>query len=175
MRPGSFVFGAAVVLGLALPDAARAEGCFGPGTPLFHCTMNKGATALDLCLQGTVVIYRFGPSGGAADLLQSHEATRVDMTPWPGVGRTIWEDTTLENEGFRYVVHRATDRMIAEDDPDYSAAARGGVEVSKDGRVVSDRECDAGSVTVADFYPLYEAKEAAGQCWNRDTFSWGAC
>ena len=154
---------------------AQAEGCFGAGTALFHCTVEAGRKTADVCVQGGVAVYRFGPKGGEADLLLARRAEDVDMTPWPGVGRTIWEDMTFRNGDHSYTISRAMDRMIAQDDPEQSPDMRGTVVVSKGKDTPSELECDPGSVTFGDFYPLFEAKESAGQCWNRETFEWAGC
>ncbi|WP_417724053.1 hypothetical protein [Salipiger sp.] len=150
---------------LALPATARAA-CFGPGEALFHCTTNGGKKAVDICRQGEVVIYRFGPATGVAEMLLVQPAAAVGMTPWPGVGRVFWEEVTFDNDRYSYTVHHATDRM------DASPVTDGGVTVAKDGAALATIGCDAGSVSEGDFYPVYLAKEAAGQVWCLDTQSW---
>ena len=153
----------------ALAGAASAEGCFGPGTPLFHCTLNGGTKAVDVCLQDDVAYYRFGPAGGAADILLARRAGAVDMRPWNGVGRSIFETATFSNGGYDYTVHYAIDRLTQ------AHEVTGGVIVTRGGDELADLSCDAGAVTASDIYPLFEAKEAAGQCWNREMFRWGEC
>lgn len=165
----------AVLAILSHTTPAQAEGCFGAGTELFHCTVEAGRKTADVCLQGDVAVYRFGPTGGEADLLLARGVDDVDMTPWPGVGRTIWEDMTFHNGDHSYTISRAMDRMIAKDDPDQSTDMRGTVVVKKRNETLSELECDPGSVSFGDFYPLFEAKEAAGQCWDREAFAWAKC
>lgn len=160
---------AALVLALS-PIAATAQGCFGAGQPQFHCTVQGGKKAVDVCLQGDVALYRFGPAKGAAELLLARHATGVHMTPWSGVGSSIWEELTFFNSTFEYRINYSVSRIAAEF-PD----VRGGVTVLNGGDPVTELECDKGSVEFADFYALYEAKEASGQCWSRDSFTWGGC
>lgn len=157
---------AACLAMLPLPGAA--QGCFGTGVPLFHC--RSGGKAVDLCLQGDVVLYRFGPAGGSAELLLGRAVPDVQMRPWNGIGRHLWEEVTLFNGAYSYAVSYSVDRL-AEGAPQ----ATGGVTVMRGGTALADLACNAGSVAVHDFYPVFEAKEAAGQCWNRERLAWGAC
>jgi len=152
---------------LPAPLAAK-DGCFGAGQPLFHCQM--GAKAVDICLQGDVLAYRFGPSGGAAELLLARRVEAVGMTPWNGIGRYLWEEISVANGIYAYTVYYSIDRL-AQGEPQVTA----GLSVTKAGQVLADLSCDAGSVSQNDFYPVYEAKEAAGQCWSTDSFEWQAC
>ncbi len=152
----------------AMPLSAAAQGCFGTGLPLFHC--ESGGKAVDLCLQGDVVLYRFGPAQGAAELLLGRKVGEVHMRPWNGIGRHLWEEVTLFNGAYSYGINYSIDRL-AEGEPQVA----GGVTVRQGDKTLADLTCAAGSVTVHDFYPIFEAKEAAGQCWNRESFAWGAC
>jgi len=161
----------ATALGMMAGSAgsAKAEGCFGAGTPLFHCTLQEGAKTLDACLQGDVATYRFGPAAGAADLLLAQPVGQVDMRPWPGVGRWLSEAAVFTNDGYAYRVSYAVDRLS--DKPEVTGA----VEVLRGDAPLAELPCDPGSVSVADLYPLFEAKEAAGQCWSRETQDWTGC
>ena len=57
--------------------------------------------------------------------------------------------------------------------PNGQAAPEGRIIVAEGDSELADLQCDAGSVTEANFYPLFEAKEAAGQPWCPATQSWG--
>ena len=157
----------------AAAAAARAEGCFGPGTPLFHCTTKDGAKTVDLCLQGNVAYYRFAPTGGAAEIILAQPVREVSMRPWNGIGRTILEEAQFTNDAYAYRVYYAIDRIP--EDGEVKVTVAGGVSVIKGDETVAQLDCDVGSVSVRDIYPLYVAKEAAGQCWSRDRFEWGPC
>ena len=152
---------------LPVPLAAQ-EGCFGAGQPLFHCQV--GARAVDVCLQGEVLTYRFGPSRGAAEMLLARRAEDVGMTPWNGIGRYLWEEISVTNGAYAYTVHYSVDRL-AQGDPQVT----GGLLVTQSGRTLAELSCDAGSVRQYDFYPVFEAKERRGQCWSMDSFEWGRC
>ena len=162
-----------VLAACAVTGAARAEGCYGPGTPLFHCTVKDGAKSVDLCLQGDVAYYRFGPADGAAEMILAQSAERLHMMPWNGVGRTIYEEAAFTNGPYDYTVYYAIDRVP--EDGEVKAEVSGGVTVIKGDQTMAQLKCDAGSLSVTDVYPLYEAKTAAGQCWDRETFLWGPC
>jgi hypothetical protein len=153
----------------AVCGAARAEGCFGPGEPLFHCTVKGGAKTVGLCLQGDAVYYHFGPTGGAPEMVLAQPVTEAFMRPWNGIGRTLSEEATLSNAGYSYTVYYAIDRLTT------AEGVSGGVTVTRGDRTLADLSCDLGSVSRAQVYPLYESKEAAGQCWDRAAFQWGPC
>ncbi|WP_294622828.1 hypothetical protein [uncultured Roseovarius sp.] len=158
---------------IAASGALRAEGCYGPGEPMFHCTVKDGAKSVDVCLQGRVAYYRFGPMDAAAEMLLAQPVAQVHMIPWNGIGRTIYEEAGFSNGPFDYTVHYAIDRIP--EDGEVTTSVSGGVTVIKGDQTVAQLLCDAGSVSVTDIYPLYVAKEAAGQCWDREAFQWGPC
>ena len=163
MRPVR-IFAALAVLATGAPATAQ-EGCFGAGVPLFHC--QAGGKTLDLCLQGEVMLYRFGPRGQAAELLLARHVIGVGMVPWNGIGRYLWEEVTVYNGTFDYTVHYSIDRL-AQGAP----VVTGGVTVTEGDRTLADLSCDAGSVSISDLYPVFEAKEAGGQCWDTGAFEW---
>jgi hypothetical protein len=158
---------------IAFSSALHAEGCFGPGDPLFHCTVKDSAKSVDVCLQDHVAYYRFGPVAGSAEMLLARPVSEVHMIPWNGIGRTIYEEAGFTNRAFDYTVYYAIER--SPDDGEVTADVSGGVTVIKGDQTVAQLACDAGSVSVNDIYPLYLAKEAAGQCWDREAFQWRPC
>jgi len=158
---------------IAASGALRAEGCFGPGMPLFHCTVKHGAKTVDVCLQDSVAYYRFGPVAAPAEMLLAQPVAEVHMSPWNGIGRMIYEEVGFSNAAFDYAVHYAIDRLP--EDGEVRSTISGGVTVIKGDQTMAQLACDAGSISVNDLYPLYEAKEAVGQCWDREIFRWGPC
>ncbi|MHA7876383.1 hypothetical protein [Roseivivax sp.] len=155
---------------LALLAAPAAAGCFGAGQGLMRCTVKEGARQLDLCLQGGVLIYRYGPPEGPAEMLLARPVTEVDMLPWPGIGRYFWEVLTLYNGPVAYELYVSADRL------DLEAPAEGGVTVIEDGEALAQLTCDPGTLSEMDLYPVFEAKEAAGQRYCPESQSWdGAC
>lgn len=148
--------------------SAASAACSGPGTALFTCTFKGGKKQVNVCLQGNVVLYSFGATGRAPELLLGRDVTQVGFTPWSGVGRSIWEELTLSSGDFAYALSYSIDRAPDGDLPS------GQLMVGRGGRTLANLNCDVGSVDIHDFYPLFEAKEAAGQRFCIDTQSWGA-
>lgn len=156
------------VLFLLSPTSALA--CFGDtGLSLFHCTFKAGMTEARVCLQDDVVYYAYGAAGASPDLLLARDVGAVDMVPWPGIGRTIWEEAGFSNGDVEYRLTYAVDKM-AETEP-----AEGVLLVRQGGNQIAELICDRGSVSDHDFYPLFEAKSAAGQCWDHDSTQWQDC
>lgn len=153
---------------LAAGSAGASAACFGPGTPMFTCSFNGGQKQVNVCLQANVVLYSFGPTGGAPELLMGRDVIGVEMSPWNGVGRSIWEEITLYSGVFSYNLSYALDRNPDGDVPS------GRLVVGRGDSEVAELICDAGSVDIHDFYPLFEAKEASGQRYCPSTFSWGS-
>lgn len=161
------VIAACLVLSPLAPGIAAAQsGC--AGISLFQC--QSGSKAIDLCLAGDVAVYRYGPAGRAAELVLERHVTEVDLQPWNGVGRYLWEELTLHNAGYSYALNYSVDRM-AQGDPQVT----GGVTVAKGGQVLAEVQCSPGTVGAHDFYPVFERKEANGQCWNLDSHAWQRC
>jgi hypothetical protein len=69
-----------------------------------------------------------------------------------------------------YLVHYAVERDPS--DPE----VRGGITVMRGDNVLAELACDPGSVVTSGYpLPVYDAKEAAGQCWDYQTHSWAGC
>ncbi len=154
----------------ATQDPTLTGGCFGAGEVLFHCTFQGGQEAVDICLQGDVVLYRYGPVNGAAELLLARRVIGVDMNPWFWVGSAIREEITLHNSVYSYLVSYSVEQNASED-----AKLTGGLIVAEGDTELADLTCDPGSVGASNFYPVYDVKEASGQCYSREEFTWGPC
>lgn len=137
------------------------------------CSIQNGKKFLDVCFNDTQISYRFGTIGGKIELELNRSLKEIEYTPWPGVGRTIWESVIFENDGVRYEVHGAIDKkMTLEDD---ETPIRGGVAVHKDKTQLSHIECDAGSVEFSYAEGLFDAKKAVGQCFEHGVVGWHDC
>ncbi|MEX0304562.1 MAG: hypothetical protein AB3N24_19260 [Leisingera sp.] len=144
------------------------QACPDGATTLVSCSLTGGANYLETCLLGDHATYAFGDAGRRPDLALARHVRDVDMTPWPGIGNSIWEAFTFETEGFSYTVH-----YTLEKDPGARVPLSGGVIIGKDGQVVAHMQCDIGSVVSAGYsLPLFEVKEAAGQVYSLETQSW---
>ena len=151
----------------AIPALAE---CQAGSQVLVSCTLKGGAKQLDTCLMGDQALYRYGPRNGAPELELRHHVRDVDMQPWPGVSRTIWEGFTFFNKDLGYEVYYSIDKGPELTD------IRGGITVLRGDKTLASLECDPGSVISSGYsLPLYEAKEAAGQCWDHSQFAWVSC
>lgn len=147
---------------------ANAQACSANAMTLFSCTFGGGAKTAEDCLGASDITYRFGPTGETPELIVEATPVGVHLTPWNGIGRAIWEEVVITNAGYDYLVHYSAER-------DPGGAVSGGIVVAQGGSEVAQLTCDEGTVAGADFYPLYDAKEAAGQCYDRANFVWGPC
>lgn len=149
---------------------APALACFGEvGQTLFECTFKGGRTQAQVCVQDTAGYYAFGPVGGAPDIVLARKVRDIDMVPWPGIGRTIWEEVTFRNGSYAYRLSYAIDKM------DENEPVSGSLTVMQGGREIANLTCDRGSVAAHDLYPLYEAKVADGECFTPGVGWTAAC
>ena len=139
-----------------------------PGEVIFSCKIK--AKTLELCLTADTLRYTFGKA--EPELSITANLAEVPYTPWPGIGRTIWDSVLFENEGINYEVWNSIDKMMDEDDP--PAVWQGGVIVTRGDETLSNLACttppDPPSIDL-----LYEAKETIGQCWDFDAKVWTGC
>lgn len=156
----------AAVLSLALlaPSAALAA-C--PGEMLLSCPVGK--KQLELCLTATTLTYSFGPKG-APEITLTDDLRDVAYFPWPGVGSAIWDSVVFTNRDTAYEVWTSFER-----DPE-NTLTEAGINVLNGEQLVAQLTCATGSVT-NDLSRLWDAKEAVGQCYNREMQLWqdGGC
>ncbi len=155
---------ALITLALLLPAAAMAE-C-GNGTEIFSCRI--GQNALQICHQNNALIYSFGPPG-APDLTLTEPLESADFTPWPGIGRTMWDSLAFHNNGITYEVWAALDQQMEESAPE--PQVQGGVTVMEGDRTLASLTCSEGSVR-SSLDTVSVLKAAIGQCWDFDSLSW---
>lgn len=156
---------AAALWALAAGGAA-AQGCAG-ATPLVICDIAYSTKRLETCVAGGDVLYRFGPAG-APELALRRAVTEVDMTPWSGVGRDIWEAFSIQNAEITYEIWLAHAR-----DPNAADPVMAGVRVMRGEAILAELACRPETIAEAG-YPLalFEAKQAAGQRYSHATFTW---
>lgn len=153
-----------LILALLLPAAALAD-CPG-GEEIFSCTIGKNA--LQVCHQNNALTYSFGPKG-IPDLTLTEPLETADFTPWPGIGRTMWDSLAFHNEGITYEVWAALDKQVDETAPE--PQVQGGVTVMKGDRTLASLTCNEGSVR-SFLDTVSVLKTAIGQCWSFDSHSW---
>ncbi|MEL6573809.1 MAG: hypothetical protein AAFQ64_19320 [Pseudomonadota bacterium] len=158
------ILGVASALTWAAPVFASCD------TPFMKCTFQGGAKAVEICLSGSDVSYTFGRVGNAAELALSVPVVDVDYLPWPGVGSSIWETVTFYNDGYSYEVLVGFER-----NPE-NPAHFGGITITKAGQELATLSCDPGSIDWGWGTDLFDAKAAAGLCWDygRDA-DWKPC
>ena len=100
----------------------------------------------------------------------------IHLTPWHGVGRTIWEEVKFHNLGVRYTVYGAIDRALSENsDGEVVTEISGGIVVKVGERDPVHLACDKNSVDFPWGTSIFDAKTAKGQCFDRVMRVWRAC
>jgi hypothetical protein len=147
-----------VLMGLTVPPAYAEE------TVLLACGFANGKS-LSLTAHPEGVTYRFGRPGLVPELELNRPYAEVDVTPWSGVGGSIWEELSLTNGDVSYLLWGDFDRMT--DDHDMS----GGIIVLRGEEDVAHFDClpETVSYTVFGFADAYEA---AGYCWDSYAMIW---
>lgn len=151
--------------------------CPANATPILSCTFQDGAKRLDACQDGTTASYAFGASGQAPDLALSTPLARLAYTPWPGVGRAIWEEVSFENKDITYLLWTSYDKVNAIEEEQAAGAPdplSAGVVVLRGEAELARLDCDPGSIDTA-IDALFDAKMALGLCWDMGTHGWGGC
>ena len=150
----------ATILAIIFPLPALAA-C--PGETLVSCPI--GANQLQVCNEGNLLTYSFGPPG--APDLQLASKPELAYTPWNGIGRTMWETITFTNRNFTYEVVFSFDRL------EENASPKWGVTVIDGNEIAATLTCadQAGNIP---FDGLYDQISATGLCWNRESASWAS-
>lgn len=152
-------------LAVLLPAAAHAT-C--PVETFVSCSVS-GGKQIEVCIQpGNFAgdggfTYTFG-AAGAPELRLSVPMSAGTVTPWSGVGRSIWASVGFPNAGYEYEVWHSFDRL------DEDGGLNAGVNVLQGEDVVAELTCIAGEI--APVFTLEDTMAAAGYCWNRDRFHW---
>jgi hypothetical protein len=149
-----------MIIACLLPLPAFAD-C--PGETLVSCPI--GANQLQVCNDGDLLTYSFGPPG--APDMQLASKPELAYTPWNGFGRTLWETITFSNRDVTYEVVFSIDRM------DENARPEWGVTVLKGDEIAATLTCDDQRANIP-FDGLYDQISATGLCWNRETFAWAS-
>lgn len=134
-------------------------------TPLFNCTLSNNTRVVELCQTATGFSYAYGKRGQAPELTLTEPLEAGTYTPWPGVGRAIWESIAFRNQDHAYEVWSSIDRMS--DD----APLEGGINILRGDALQTTLSCDAGSVT-SRIEDAYESMQGAGFCQDDTTRAW---
>ena len=142
---------------LATPAAAAC-----PGDTVFSCRI--GAKVLEVCHAADTLTYAFGRVG-RPELTLSQPLETAAYTPWPGIGRAIWDSLAFSNDGVTYEVWTSVERM------DEAAQLEGGVNVIEGETLLARLTCDRGTPSQS-LDVIYELKSEIGQCWDFDAKAW---
>lgn len=141
------------------------------------CRIENSTSILRVCYDSQTVHYRFGAADQTPDLALSSSIAAVDYTPWPGVGRSIWEEIRFENDSYLYTVHAGFERMFDEEEyEDIPHRAFGGVSVTtgEDEAEVVTLSCERATVSFGWDDALFKAKNALGYAWDDRARVWVA-
>lgn len=142
----------------------------------FSCSFENGAKWVEVCIGADTGTYSFGHINAAPEMVLVRPVSDIGLVPWPGIGRTIWEEVSFQNEGHRYVVYAAIERALPEDgEEEITATVSGGIAVTHNSQEIARLRCDPGSVEFPWGTTLFDAKSTAGQCYDRSTRSWANC
>ena len=152
---------AALILALlAAPASAACQ-----GDEAFSCRIGK--KTLEVCRWKDMLTYSYGREG-KPELTLTEPLETVAYTPWPGIGRAIWDTVAFHNNGVTYEVWTSFDKM------DENAVLEGGVYVMEGETMLASPTCDRGSVAHG-LDTISFMKAGIGQCWEPETQSWGNC
>lgn len=147
--------------------AAPAHAACPPDGEMFACQIGK--KTLEVCHEGSALVYRFGPAN-APELTLSEPLETVDYQPWSGFGRNRFYSVTFRNNGFAYEVRSEFDRNGNPKGRD------GGVTVRDSTTTLVELTCDWGSVT-RELEGIGWLKTDIGQCFDQEHAAWrkGPC
>ena len=154
---------AGLVVGMLAASSAAGE-------VLFDCAI--GAQQLSVTFQDDTAAYTFGPKG-APEVSISAAPRDLNYLPWDGMGASMPEAVQFVNVGTTYEVWYSVQKQIDENAP--LAPTEGGVRVMQGDAILADLVCTAPPSVYA-LERIYDAKLAAGQCYDWQSHSWGtAC
>lgn len=166
-------FAASFVLAFTAGEASA--DCFQGEEPFFSCTFPSGKQ-VHVCHTDQYARYEFGAPGAVPELAISTLIEDVHLTPWPGVGRTIWEEVRFENEGYSYIVQGAIHREYPEDEnADIIVSNSGGVTVLRGDETLASLSCIEDSIEFPWGDGIYRAKTELGQCYDDRPRVWSDC
>ena len=141
----------------------------------FACHFPNGK-AVTVTHTDATATYRFGRPGRESELTITRPVADVHLTPWPGIGRTIWEEVTFFNEGHSYTLHASIERVYPDDEnAEIEAHLFGGLIVRKGERELARLTCLPQTINFPWGTGLFDAKVGAGQCYDQNSRDWGRC
>lgn len=161
----------AIVL-ICFTNAASAA-CLPDEQTFMSCKIEESGKSLRVCFDDTTTYYRFGYPDQVPDLALADPIGTVNYMPWSGVGRSIAEGVSFENEGYTYDTFAGFERMFGDEEyEDIPHRSFGGVNVWRQDALIAQLTCDRQTVDFAWGEGLYHAKEALGFSWNDRDRMW---
>ncbi|WIV52320.1 hypothetical protein QQG91_15160 (plasmid) [Marivivens sp. LCG002] len=143
------------------------------GTEAFNtCQIEGRNTEVAVCFDDRNVSYSYGSIGSPPELELSSPVERVDFEPWPGLGRSIYEEVTFYNGDYSYTVGGGFERPFSDEEAQQELRRFGWVEVMHLGEQIAYFECRPETVTYGFGGGLYDLKVAANQSWDQYSLSW---
>ena len=136
------------------------------------CTIANRHHGLDVCIDGDQVSYAYGLPKQPPELSLVSEIATLEYQPWPGVGRSIWEEVTFHNGNYSYTVSAGFDRTATEGVTIPPSAYFGGVVVHRAGDELTSLMCQRETVVFPWTEALGQGKHRAGLRWDMETQSW---
>ncbi len=138
------------------------------------CHIEDRGTEVSICFDDQVATYRYGPIGGAADLVLSEPIETVDFEPWSGVGRAISESITFYNGDYAYDVGGGFDRPMTDEEANRDLRRFGWVLVTESGLPAASLTCIPDTVGYGFGGGIYDLKRARGLEWDQYSYTWVA-
>lgn len=145
--------------------------CPVPDATFLSCRIGENGKILEVCVDGGEVTYSFGPPG-APELQLSETASEIVYRPWPGIGRTIYEEVEFRNDGYLYTVSAGVVREFDDTNEEVIPHPFGGVIVSRGTEEIAQLTCDETEVEFLWTMALSDAKNAAGLWWDHYEHDW---
>ena len=152
----------AVAIAFVLLPGVAAADCV--GTKLVSCKIASSQKRMELCLDQGSLHYQFG-AVGKPELELTRDVEQVVYTPWPGIGRTMWEELSFENEGVTYQFSSYAEKLMEEGTEDDLALGTD-LNVLRGEKLLAQFSCDPAQVS--DFYPVGVVLYERGYCIGDD-------
>ncbi len=163
------------IVALVLASGPAWANCGGYEQTFLTCQIESSGKTLSVCFDEVTAIYRFGPTMAAPELELTTPIAQLGYTPWPGVGRAIWEEVVFTNNGHSYTVNAGLTRDFPQgNDAEIAEAHFGGVTVRKGDARLVEMACDPATIFHDWVGGLAEAKNRLGYVWTHFEQEWVA-
>ena len=162
-----------VAAALLVPQGVWAQ-CIPGETEFASCQIKGKKTQVSVCYTADTATYRFGKRNAAPDLALSVPIVELAYTPWPGIGRDIWESVSFDNKGYTYELSVGFERMFEGEAQSDGPRHFGQLTVTQGTKILSVMACQPETVSYSYGEGLFAAKAARGQQWDANSQVWVA-